>query len=502
MSKRTDKKSLGIKAVRGGKLLILTCITLVLASSGSNFVMADENDYSGTNAPAIDVPETDKDQVEADFLKQIQRELNLSKADYKQLLVKVADTRARLQEVTEEKLTLQEQLNNLDDQINATTGRLLKVLKKVAGKENLIKKLYEEIEMREVALAYQKELLMDYVQLMYQEENALLAMNLDGSIDAFKMLIADGSVGENLRQMNYLSLLGQAGAKIIEKMDAIFADLQNQRDLAGTEKEKLDVLRLKIQEEKDQLELQKESKKSLLKITKGQEKIYSQLLDQTIEEEEEMFDEVRNLNIAVKFIQAKVAEEGANFDPSKYDDVLDERTKVLYEFYANNPDAVAGELVWPVEPKLGISAYFKDPSYVGVFGVQHKAIDIPAYQGTAVRAAEDAVVYSAKDNGYGYSYIILSHAGGLMTVYGHVSKILVEEGQKVPQGFVIALSGGMPGTKGAGYMTTGAHLHFETLLNGQHKDPLDYLSLFKLPEESLENLPEKYKARVRLLDRY
>lgn len=435
-------------------------------------------------------------QVEVDFLKQIKRELNLSKTDYRQLLNKVADTRARLQAVTEEELTLQDQLANLDAQIELTTGKLLEVLKQVAEKENEIKQLFEEIEMREVAMEYQKALLLDYMQIMYQEEKALLIMEEDGSIDAFKMLLAEGSVGENLRRLNYLSLLGQTGQQIIDKMDSIYVELQKRQESISEEKKKLDLLRLQLGDEKEQLELRKDSKRSLLKITQGQEKIYIQLLMQTVEEQEEMIEDVRNLSIAVAFIEEKIKEEGENFDSAKYDDILDDKTQALYEFYIDNPILEEGELAWPIDPDFGISAYFRDPSYTGVFGVQHQAIDIPAYQGTPIRAAADGVVYSAKDNGYGYSYIILSHAGGLMTVYGHVNNILVQEGQIVPGGFIIGLSGGMPGTKGAGYMTTGSHLHLEVLLNGQHRDPLDYLPFSAFSTEQILELPEKYQARV------
>jgi hypothetical protein len=98
-----------------------------------------------------------------------------------------------------------------------------------------------------------------------------------------------------------------------------------------------------------------------------------------------------------------------------------------------------------------------------------------------------------RDNGYGYSYLILAHAGGFMTVYGHVSEFRVAEGEKVFAGQIVALSGATPGTKGAGLMTTGAHLHFEVLKGGKYVDPLDYLPLSYLP---LDTLPEKYRSRI------
>jgi len=132
-------------------------------------------------------------------------------------------------------------------------------------------------------------------------------------------------------------------------------------------------------------------------------------------------------------------------------------------------------LEWPIYPKKGLSATFRDPSYYAKFKMQHNAIDIPALQGTPIKSAEAGYVYKAKDNGYGYSYIIILHKNKIRTVYGHVSKIFVKEGQLVQKGELIALSGGKPGTKGAGKMTTGPHLHFEVLQDGIYRNPLDIL---------------------------
>lgn len=71
---------------------------------------------------------------------------------------------------------------------------------------------------------------------------------------------------------------------------------------------------------------------------------------------------------------------------------------------------------------------------------------------------------------------MIIHANGLSTVYGHVNKIFVSEGDFVVQGDPIGASGAMPGTCGSGPFTTGPHMHFEVRLNGIPVDPLGYLN--------------------------
>jgi len=132
-------------------------------------------------------------------------------------------------------------------------------------------------------------------------------------------------------------------------------------------------------------------------------------------------------------------------------------------------------LSWPVEPTEGLSANFLDEAYENRFGIPHEAIDIPVLQGTEVRSAAEGVVESIYEGESGYNYVILSHPGGA-TLYGHVEKFLVREGQYVHRGDPIALSGGMPGTPGAGPISTGPHVHFEVMRGGAHVDPLLHLT--------------------------
>ncbi|MDO8559568.1 MAG: M23 family metallopeptidase, partial [bacterium] len=132
-------------------------------------------------------------------------------------------------------------------------------------------------------------------------------------------------------------------------------------------------------------------------------------------------------------------------------------------------------LVWPTDGRY-ITAYFHDPEYPYRHIFEHPAVDIRTPQGSKVYAAEAGYVAKVKDGGArGYSYVMLIHNDGIATVYGHVSRIDVQEKQFVTRGQVIARSGGAPGTRGAGPLTTGAHLHFEVRVNSIPVNALEYL---------------------------
>ncbi len=99
------------------------------------------------------------------------------------------------------------------------------------------------------------------------------------------------------------------------------------------------------------------------------------------------------------------------------------------------------------------------------FRRQHKGVDLKVHIGDTIRAAFDGKVRltNFERRGYGY-YVIVRHTNDLETVYGHLSKFLVEPDQYVKAGDPIAL-GGNTGR------STGPHLHFETRYMGYPINP-------------------------------
>lgn len=98
----------------------------------------------------------------------------------------------------------------------------------------------------------------------------------------------------------------------------------------------------------------------------------------------------------------------------------------------------------------------------------HKGVDIAAPRGNPVYAyASGTVTYAGWASGYG-NFIAISHGNGMVTRYGHLSAINVRVGQQVSTKQRI-------GAVGSTGVSTGPHLHFEVLINGSFKNPLNYL---------------------------
>jgi murein DD-endopeptidase MepM/ murein hydrolase activator NlpD len=98
----------------------------------------------------------------------------------------------------------------------------------------------------------------------------------------------------------------------------------------------------------------------------------------------------------------------------------------------------------------------------------HEGIDIITDVGTDVYATGDGVVrYAGRTQG-GYGAVVeISHGYGYSSLYAHLSKILVERGQSVKRGELIAKTG-------RSGLVSGPHLHYEVRLNGRKLNPVDY----------------------------
>ncbi len=114
--------------------------------------------------------------------------------------------------------------------------------------------------------------------------------------------------------------------------------------------------------------------------------------------------------------------------------------------------------------------------YRPAFRRVHKGLDVKVYTGDTIVAAFDGRVRVVRYDAGGYgNYVVIRHRNGLETIYGHLSKQLVEPDQDVRAGEPI----GLGGNTGRSF---GSHLHFETRLAGEAIDPA---LLFDFPAQDV-----------------
>ncbi|MGY3381342.1 hypothetical protein ACVWYS_003299 [Arthrobacter sp. TE12231] len=129
----------------------------------------------------------------------------------------------------------------------------------------------------------------------------------------------------------------------------------------------------------------------------------------------------------------------------------------------------AGFLMAPLETLVPSSPFgLRTSPLTGVAGEFHWGQDFAAACGTRVYSADAGVVRAVGWHPWGGgNRVEIDHGNGLITTYNHLQGIAVKKGDSVRVGEVIALVG----TTGS---STGCHLHFETILNGAHTDPMGW----------------------------
>ncbi|QGQ96614.1 LysM peptidoglycan-binding domain-containing protein [Paenibacillus psychroresistens] len=136
-------------------------------------------------------------------------------------------------------------------------------------------------------------------------------------------------------------------------------------------------------------------------------------------------------------------------------------TKVIKQGTKVIPGIGSGSFAWPVVGPQLTSEFGKR------WGKLHAGTDTVSDNKNILAADNGKVIFAGKKSGYG-NCIIIDHQNGYQTLYGHLSKINVVDGQKVLKGEKIGLMGSTGNS-------TGVHLHFEIRKDDKQENPLKYL---------------------------
>lgn len=377
-------------------------------------------------------------------------QLNSQIGDKKSALTKLRDQQRYYQQLVAEKQNEKASLNN---QLAILDNKMAEAELDIQGTELEMEQTNLELRSLELEIANKDQ---SIEQNKTKLGNLLKTIDQQGSKSALEIILLNDSFSDFLNEIKYLNDISSGVRDQLTDLRQLKTSLEEQRTALDTKQQQLAELQKVLADKKGSLDQEKQDKNFILEQTQLSESQYQELLAAAKQEQAQANAEISNLE---KTVRQKLA--------------LIEASKPKNNQKPANSNS-SSSLIWPV-PKNRVSTYFHDPEYPFRYLFEHPAIDIRAGQGTTVVAASDGYVAAAKDAGLGYSYIMIIHDNGLATVYGHISRIATKEDAYVSAGQVIGYSGGMPGTPGAGKLTTGPHLHFEVRLNGIPVDPLAYL---------------------------
>lgn len=351
----------------------------------------------------------------------------------------------------------QTQLNNVEGEIDEVLQEVANLNASILEYEGQIQQLTEKSQELEKSIAQKEKELAEKKKTL---ENRLVAMYMKKET-TFLDVVLSGNLMNFISNQDLIKQAADYDNKLITEVEELKTSLQNEKE----EIEKVKAEKEQKTQELQSLKSQKEQKAA--NLTEEQKKLESQLSEYKAQAEQ--YAALERQAIAKEEAAKKAAEEAARKAAASKSSSSSSNTSTSSSSNTVVSSYSGGKLGWPVPSSSRITSQY---GYRILFGVKdfHTGIDIGAAQGTNIVAAESGTVILASygwNGGYG-NYVIINHGNGITTRYAHASKLYVSVGQTVSKGQVIAAVG----ETGNAY---GAHLHFETRLNGVHKNPLNYL---------------------------
>lgn len=329
------------------------------------------------------------------------------------------------------------QIDNLDQKIETYQGQVDELNGKLETLQNQIKTAEEKLTNLENNYKIQRKTF----------QNRIVAQYEAGDVQYLDVLLSSNTLSEFIS--NYY-LIGE-----IAKYD------RNLLDNIDRQKNEIEKIKTTLTEREKNLKTVKENKEKTATALENAKVIKNSYAKQLTDSEKET--------------QAKIAEYQRELDNLEAQIVTITSIKV-------GEDYVGGEFAWPAPGYSTItSKYGMRVHPILKTHRVHSGTDIAMPMGAYIIAANDGVVTKAGYSSTGYgNMVLIDHGGGVSTLYGHGSEILVQTGQTVKRGDIIMKAGS------TGW-STGPHLHFEVRINGQHVDSLPYITGKKITKETDNN---------------
>ncbi len=380
---------------------------------------------------------------------QFQKKISQKKNELNSIKRQIEKLETEINKKNEEQKKSLSTLRQIDRQILLLAKFIKKLDKQISEKTGKIKSLEKEIEKTGAKINRLKSDYSKYIVWLYKQ----------GENSTLKLLSNANSVNQALLRYKYLQSISEKNEKILNELNELKAGYEEMKKVAEREKrEKENLLASKIKD-KAKLELRKKEKSDLIAELKKDKKAL-----------EEEIVKKRRAEIKIKTLIADLIEKERLRKKRLYERRLKGEEippEEIYD-YSNfeNFAELNGKLAWPVLKGKIVRNFGENENEKTKTVTLNYGIDIETKKDAAVHAVAEGIVSAIEwIPGYG-SVVILTHKNDFRTVYGHLTDIIVEEGDKVSAGDIIGK---------VNENLEGNILHFEIWNERNYQNPEEWL---------------------------
>ncbi len=349
------------------------------------------------------------------------------------LAQKTKEAKAALENAKQQQLTLQQEIDAFDQVVSAASEEYNKSLEDLNEVSSRLEQ--SEAELQEATEEKEKQFDVFGERIKFFYEN--------GTTGYLDVIFESKSISDMLARIQYVEDIMEYDNEILSNLKEAENTIKVKTAEIAEEKAEVEELVKENEQKKQELDAAMAEKKEKLLQYQNDEAMYEEMIAN---------DEKASRQVEALINQA-----------------------LSTSSYSSGYVYTGGQLNWPVPAKAASSSslssgFINRNNPISGRRELHTGYDIPAPYGSNIVAAEaGTVIYSGWMSGYGNT-IMIDHGGGLVTLYGHNSSLVVSKGRSVTRGQVIAKCGSTGNS-------TGNHCHFEVRVNGRAVSPEPYLGV-------------------------
>lgn len=367
------------------------------------------------------------------------------------------DTKSDIAEKEEYKSALVSKVQVLDEKIAVTREKISSLNDDIKEKQDAYDKGLSEVEDQFDALA-----------------NRLRILYMSGNATDLEIIFGAKDFSDLIDKMELVKSLANSDKELINEIQTKLDELSTKKKSLEADKKDLETQQASLKSDQDEFNKLISDNDEILKNLYASNSEAQNSLESAALQSDEIEAKISQYYAA----QKAAAERAAQASQSSSSSSSGSSSSGSSSSGSSSVIVPSGSgFAWPTPGFVSLSSeWFEDREVYN-----HGGIDIAGagIMGTPVVAAADGTVVATNSScthnwgksyscgcggGYG-NYVMISHAGGKMTVYGHLTSLTVSSGQSVSRGQVI----GYVGSTGN---STGPHLHYECRLNGVRYNPM------------------------------